>query len=102
MLDRHVSEPLRITLSRPAVFFNNNHAGIGRLPSPVGERAAQWGLRLIASRPLRDHRHMRRRIVGIVLIAAAAALFAGCADRQVDVMQTPVPPPPPNQALPSR
>jgi uncharacterized lipoprotein YajG len=44
---------------------------------------------------------MRRRIVGFVLIAAAVALFAGCADRNVDVMKTPVPPPP-NQALPSR
>jgi hypothetical protein len=50
---------------------------------------------------------MRRRILGFVLIAAAAAVFAGCVERQVDVMQTPVPPPtatpPPNQqALPNR
>jgi hypothetical protein len=48
---------------------------------------------------------MRRRILGLILTAAAAALFTGCADREVDVMQTPVPPPkptpPPNQqALP--
>jgi uncharacterized lipoprotein YajG len=50
---------------------------------------------------------MRRRILGFLLTAVAAALLAGCADRQVDVMQTPVPPPaptpPPNQqALPNR
>jgi uncharacterized lipoprotein YajG len=61
--------------------------------------------RLIGHRALRDDVHMRRRILGFVLIAAAVALWAGCADRQVDVMQTPVPPPaappPPNQqALP--
>ena len=62
---------------------------------------------MIGVRALRDDVHMRRKILGFVLIAAAAALFAGCADRQVDVMQTPVPPPaqtpPPNQqALPNR
>jgi type IV pilus biogenesis protein CpaD/CtpE len=46
---------------------------------------------------------MRRRIVGFVLIAAAAALLAGCVDKDVNVMQTPVPPPPPpNHALPQK
>jgi uncharacterized lipoprotein YajG len=44
---------------------------------------------------------MRWRIVGLVLIAAAVALFAGCADRDVYVMKTPVAPPP-DQARPSR
>jgi uncharacterized lipoprotein YajG len=46
---------------------------------------------------------MRRRIVGLLLITVAAALLAGCVERQVDVMQTPVPPPPPaQQALPNQ
>jgi uncharacterized lipoprotein YajG len=57
---------------------------------------------LIGRRALRDHVHMRRRIVGFVLVAAAVALFAGCADKEVNVMKTPVPPPPPNQVLPRR
>jgi hypothetical protein len=62
---------------------------------------------LIGVRALRDDVHMRRKILGFVLMAVAAALLAGCADRQVDVMQTPVPqpkatPPPNQQALPNR
>jgi hypothetical protein len=75
--------------------------GLGVYPTS-GEKSPQLGVRLIGRRALRDHRRMRRRIVGLVLIAAAAALLAGCVERQVDVMQTPVPPPPAQQALPNQ
>jgi hypothetical protein len=45
---------------------------------------------------------MRRKLIGYLLIAAAAALFAGCAEKEANVMRTPVPPPPSNRMLPNR